>query len=231
MTAPIGSPTVVEVFADIWCPYAHVGIRRFVHRRWAARRDDLVLHVRAWPLELVNGEPLDARHVAEQVEDLRRQVAPELFGGFDSSRFPRTTLPALDLVNDAYASGVGVGERASLAVRDALFERSDDISDPAVLDRLRVDLALSPPRPDARNLSSPTGPRVDVAVSWALHTSSSATPTSSAPRCRSTDTTGIDTSGSTPGASTSSSLAAPPRSPPVPSEARPLRSAEVGAHR
>jgi 2-hydroxychromene-2-carboxylate isomerase len=151
MTVPISSPTVVEVFADIWCPYAHVGIRRFVHRRWAARRDDLVLHVRAWPLELVNGEPLDARHVAEQVDDLRRQVAPELFGGFDSSRFPRTTLPALDLVNDAYASGVGVGERASLAVRDALFERGDDISDPAVLERLRVDLALGPPRPDARN--------------------------------------------------------------------------------
>ena len=138
------------MFADIWCPYAHVGIRRFVHRRWAVRRDDLVLQVRAWPLELVNGEPLDAHHVAEQVHDLRQQVAPDLFGAFDSARFPCTTLPALDLVNDAYAAGAMTGERASLAVRDALFERGQDISDPDVLDRLRVDLALGPPRPGAR---------------------------------------------------------------------------------
>ena len=69
------APRAVEVFADIWCPYAHVGLRRFIHRRWASHRKDLVLRVRAWPLELVNGEPLDADHVAEQIEDLRRQAA------------------------------------------------------------------------------------------------------------------------------------------------------------
>jgi 2-hydroxychromene-2-carboxylate isomerase len=141
---------VVEVFADIWCPYAHVGLRRFVHRRWVARRSDLVLRVRGWPLELVNGEPLDADHVAEQVADLRRQVTPDLFSGFDPRRFPRTTLPALDLVSDAYAQGLKAGERASLAVRDALFERGDDICDPAVLDRVRTDLALSRVGPGAR---------------------------------------------------------------------------------
>ena len=142
---------VVEVFADIWCPYAHVGIRRFVQRRWAARSQTTsCCSVRAWPLELVNGEPLDADHVAEQIDDLRSQVAPELFSGFDPRQFPPTTLPALDLVDDAYAHGLAVGERASLAVRDALFERGDDISDPVVLDRLRVDLALGPARPDAR---------------------------------------------------------------------------------
>ena len=138
------------MFADISCPYAHVGIRRFVQRRWASSRNDLVLHVRAWPLELVNGEPLDRDHVAEQIEDLRRQVAPDLFSGFDSRRFPTTTLPALDLVNDAYARGLLVGERASLAVRNALFEEGEDISKPAVLDRLRIDLALELPDQEAR---------------------------------------------------------------------------------
>jgi predicted DsbA family dithiol-disulfide isomerase len=140
----------VEVFADIWCPYAHVGIRRFVQRRWALRRNDLTLHVRAWPLELVNGEPLDPDHVARQVDDLRRQVTPELFSHFDPERFPRSTLPALDLVDDAYAKGPTVGERASLAMRDALFERGEDISDPAVLDRLRAGFDLGPPDPGAR---------------------------------------------------------------------------------
>src|SRR5690349_9913221 len=145
-----GPSVTVEVFADIWCPYAQVGIRRFVQRRWAAARNDLVLRVRAWPLELVNGEPLDGDHVAEQIEELRRQATPHLFSGFDLRHFPRTTLPALDLVNDAYARGLRVGERASLAVRDAIFERGADISDPAVLDRLRIDLALGPADPDAR---------------------------------------------------------------------------------
>jgi 2-hydroxychromene-2-carboxylate isomerase len=140
----------VEVFADIWCPYAHVGIRRFVHRRWGDPGNDHVLRVRAWPLELVNGEPLDPDHVAEQVDELRRQVTPDLFSGFDPRHFPPTTLPALDLVQDAYANGLVVGERASLAVRDALFEWGKDISDPVVLHRLRVDLGLGPPRPDAR---------------------------------------------------------------------------------
>ena len=84
----------VEVFADIWCPYAHVGIRRFVQQRLATARNNLV--------------------------------------------------------NDAYARGLRIGERASLAVRDALFERGADISDRAVLDSLRADLALGPADPDAR---------------------------------------------------------------------------------
>ena len=100
--APRAGDAVIEVFADVWCPYAHVGIRRFVQRRWAVGRDDLLLRVRAWPLELVNGEPLDADHVAEQIDDLRRQVTPALFAGFDARRFPSTTLPALELVDDAY---------------------------------------------------------------------------------------------------------------------------------
>ena len=141
---------VVEVFADIGCPYAHVGLRRFVHQRCTAGRPDLRLHVRAWPLELVNGEPLDAAHVTEVVEDLRRQVAPALFAGFDPQHFPTTTLPALDLVSDAYALDLATGERASLTIRTMLFEHGQDIGDPAVLDTMRSDLGLWPARVDAR---------------------------------------------------------------------------------
>ena len=122
--------SVVEVFADIACPYAHVGLRRFLARRTEIRRPDLVLRVRAWPLELVNGQPLDVDHVAAVIDDLRSEVSPGLFTGFDTSSFPSTTLPALELVGDAYRLSLTSGERASLAVRDALFEHGRDIGDP-----------------------------------------------------------------------------------------------------
>ena len=73
----------VEVFAEITCPFAHVGLRRFVVRREASGRAAPVLWVRAWPLELVNGEPLDPDVVARHVDELRERVAPDLFRGFD----------------------------------------------------------------------------------------------------------------------------------------------------
>ena len=92
-----------------------------------------VLRVRAWPLELVNGEPLDAELVAEEVHELREQVAPDLFAGFDRSRFPSTSLPALTLVAAAYRASARLGEQVSLAVRHALFEDGRDIADAGVL--------------------------------------------------------------------------------------------------
>lgn len=118
---------MIEVFADIVCPFTHVGLRRLVERRAAAGRTVPVLHVRAWPLELVNGEPLAGDFVAEEVAALREQVAPDLFGGFDAARFPSTSLPALTLVAAAYRRDVQLGEHVSLRLRDALFEEGADI--------------------------------------------------------------------------------------------------------
>ena len=62
-----------------------------------ARKPTHVVRVKAWPLELVNGEPLAAALVAEEGPTLRAQVAPDLFEGFDRSRFPTTSLPAMAL--------------------------------------------------------------------------------------------------------------------------------------
>src|SRR6478735_6336015 len=47
-----GLPTgrAIEVFADVRCPFAHVGLRRLVERRRALGRDDVRLVVRAWPM-------------------------------------------------------------------------------------------------------------------------------------------------------------------------------------
>jgi predicted DsbA family dithiol-disulfide isomerase len=126
-------PTI-EVFADVTCPFAHVGVRRWIQRRAELGRADVSLRVKAWPLELVNGEPLSAEHVGHEIEDLRAQVSPELFAGFDATRFPSTTLPALRLTSAAYATGPAVGEAVALELRDRLFERGEDVSEPEVLD-------------------------------------------------------------------------------------------------
>jgi 2-hydroxychromene-2-carboxylate isomerase len=125
-------PTI-EVFADVTCPFTHVGLHRLVERRTALGRDDVRLLVRAWPLELVNGTGLDPCAVATKVGALRASVGPDLFGGFDPATFPPTTLPALDLAAQAYRRGLVVGEQVSLRLRDAVFEEGHDVSDPGVL--------------------------------------------------------------------------------------------------
>lgn len=130
---------VIEVFADIGCPFTHVGLRRFVQRREAAGRQDVRLRVRAWPLEIVNGEPLDPHFIADEVDEIRAQVAPSLFVGFRESAFPSSSLPALALAEAAYRSGLDTGERVSLALRDLLFEQGEDVSSGVVLARVAED--------------------------------------------------------------------------------------------
>lgn len=127
------SRAVVEVFADVTCPFAHVGLRRFVARRQEVSGSRPVLRVRAWPLELVNGKPLESSAVARHVEELREQVAPDLFRGFDSDLVPASSMRALELVAAAYDVDDSVGERVSLVVRDALFEHGIDLGNPEVL--------------------------------------------------------------------------------------------------
>lgn len=125
--------TVIEVYADIWCPFAHVGLRLVTHRRKYLGREDVALRVRAWPLELVNGEPLDPETTAEHVHDLRSQLDLNLFSNFDVRNFPSTSIPALEVAALAYRKDDQTGEAVSLAVRDALFEAGRDLSSPAVL--------------------------------------------------------------------------------------------------
>jgi predicted DsbA family dithiol-disulfide isomerase len=124
---------VLEVWADVTCPFTHVGLHRLVAERDRHGRDDLHLRVRAWPLELVNGVPMDAHAVAGKVAALRESVAPDLFGGFDEGAFPVSTLAALALTEAAYRIGPEAGERAALIVRDLVFEEGRDVGDPAVL--------------------------------------------------------------------------------------------------
>ncbi len=136
---------VIEVFADIWCPFAHVGLRAIEEQRARTGRTDVAIWVRAWPLELVNLVPLDAAVTWAHAEELREQVAPDLFAHLDVDRFPSSTLEALALANRAYRTDFEVGERVSFALRDALFEEGRDISDPVTLEELARDLGVAMP--------------------------------------------------------------------------------------
>jgi predicted DsbA family dithiol-disulfide isomerase len=134
----------LEVFADISCPFTHVGLRRLVTERERRGRSSPRLHVRAWPLELVNGEPLAGAALEPKVEALRATVAPELFTGFSPRRFPQTTLPALAAEAAAQALDPVIGERLSLRLRTVLFEEGRDPSDPKLLAELLAEHGVDP---------------------------------------------------------------------------------------
>jgi predicted DsbA family dithiol-disulfide isomerase len=140
----------IEVFADVTCPFTHVGLRRLASER--ARRGGVEpLVVRAWPLEWINGAGLAAPKVEAEIAALEREIAPELFAGFDADRFPATSIPAFGLSGAAYDAGDAIGEAVALRIRDALFEEGRDISDERVLRAIGAEFGIVPPaRSDAR---------------------------------------------------------------------------------
>jgi predicted DsbA family dithiol-disulfide isomerase len=133
---------LVEVYADIVCPFAYVGIRRLIAARDQAGAD-MRLRVHAWPLEWVNGAPLDAEHAAHEIEALRAEVAPDLFAGFVPGRFPHTSIPALGLAAAAYARDDRLGEAVSVALREAVFEGGFDVSTATVLDGIASEFSIA----------------------------------------------------------------------------------------
>lgn len=137
--------STIEVFADIWCPFTHVGLRALDEHRIRTGRTDVAIWVRAWPLELVNGAPLDPEVTKEHADDLREQVAPNLFRHLELDRFPHSTLDALGLAHRAYRTGLEVGEQVSFALRNALFEEGRDISERATLEHLAREYGIVMP--------------------------------------------------------------------------------------
>ncbi len=123
----------VEVYADIVCPFTHVGLRRLFALRDEMGRRDVAIRVRAWPLEIVNGELLGRELLEEEIEELRASVARDLFTGFDPGLFPMSSLPALALVERAYRHDLRTGEELSAELRDVLFEHRADLGSLEVL--------------------------------------------------------------------------------------------------
>lgn len=145
MTSHTRPERLIDVYAEVSCPFAHFSLRRFVERRRQAGADHVRLRVRAWPLELVNGEPLSAALVAEEIADLRAQVAGDLFDGFEPAAFPSSTIAVLGTATLAYQQGMDTAEAFNLAVRDALFEHGMAIADPGVLAEVAARLGLDVP--------------------------------------------------------------------------------------
>lgn len=123
----------VEVFADVGCPFTHIGLARFVEARAERGRLDVHLRVHAWPLEIVNGKPMDPGFIAEEIDEIRPQLDRDYFEGFEQASFPRTSLPAMALAAAGYGVDEPTGEAISLELRRLLFDHGTDISDPEVL--------------------------------------------------------------------------------------------------
>lgn len=140
----------VEVFADILCPFTHVGLHTLIDRRSERRLDEPRLRIRAWPLELINGKPLDADHVAAEIVALRASVRPDLFAGFRVEAFPQTSMTAFALTAAADRTGdPELIESVGMALRDALFEQGSDIGDPDVVAAVAQRFGLTPLDADA----------------------------------------------------------------------------------
>ncbi len=154
----------LEVFADVLCPFTHVGLHTLIDRRTANGLPDPHLRIRAWPLELINGQPLDPHHIDAEIVALRGSVRPDLFAGFSVDTFPRpdlfagfsvdtfpsTSMAAFALTAAADRAGdVALSEQVGMAVRDAVFEKGLDIGLPEVVAPIAERFGLEPLDPAA----------------------------------------------------------------------------------
>lgn len=120
--------TTIEVFAEITCPFAYVGLEHVVaHVAEIDASVDVI--VRAWPLEWVNGTGLDVAGVQTKAAALCDQLGIDRFAGLRPDRWPRTTIPALALAAASYDVDSATGLAVSTALRTSLFELGADISD------------------------------------------------------------------------------------------------------
>lgn len=129
--------TTVEVFAEITCPFAYVGLRHVADH--VAMLDEPVdVIVRAWPLEWVNGTGLAFDGVETKAAALRAQLGVDVFNGLAADSWPSTTIPALTLAAAGYAVDAATGLAVSTDLRNAVFERGVDISDVDALTHIAV---------------------------------------------------------------------------------------------
>ena len=142
--------TSVEVFADILCPFTHVGLHTLIDRRSERGLSEPRLRIRAWPLELINGQPLDPQHIGAEITALRASVRPDLFAGFSVDTFPATSMAGFALTAAADRTGDPVlVEEVGMALRNLVFEEGLDIGQPEVVAPIAERFGLEPLDADA----------------------------------------------------------------------------------
>ena len=135
---------LIEVFAEIACPFTHACLQTIVGERERRETNVPRLRIRAWPLELVNGRPMSPKRVAEEIAALRAQVAPQMFRGQDATLVPSSAIAAFGLAASAYRRSDEIGEAVSLALRTALFEEGRDLLDDTVLSEIGAPFRVEP---------------------------------------------------------------------------------------
>ena len=139
------SMRTVEVFADVLCPFTHAGLHTLIDRRAERGVSEPRLRIRAWPLELVNGAPLDPHHIAAEITALRDSVRPDLFAGFSVESFPQTSMAAFALTAAADRTGDPVIiEEVGMALRHAVFEEGIDIGQTDLVAPIAARFGLEP---------------------------------------------------------------------------------------
>ena len=132
----------IEVFADIVCPFTHVGLRRLSEARRGRER-------RRWYVcERGRSSGSTALRCTQISSPTRSPPAragrARLVRRLRSGDVPRTSIPAFGLAAAAYAVDDLTGEVVSLAFRDALFERGQDVSDDDVLHTIGQPFGIEP---------------------------------------------------------------------------------------
>lgn len=121
----------VVVFADIGCPWAHVAVHRLHETRARMGLDDRVtFDVRAFPLELFNGQPTPKKTLDAEIPVTG---ALEPGAGWQmwqrpEHEYPVTMLPALEAVHAAKEQGLKLAEQLDRALRRAFFGASTNVS-------------------------------------------------------------------------------------------------------
>ena len=113
---------LITVWSDVGCPWASLALHT-LHEGARERGVDLRIDHRAFPLELLNGEPTPKpTHDAEvaAITSVVPTVGWSEWAAPDST-YPVTTLPAMEAVQAAKAQGLAAADELDAALRRACF--------------------------------------------------------------------------------------------------------------
>jgi len=143
-------PTI-EVWSDLLCPFAYVGLLRLRRARERLGLSDVLLEHHTFPLELFDG-PHPRRGTDTEAVGLG-QIEPE--AGFRvwtaaDDLYPHTVLLAAEAVHAASAQSLTAGEELDLALRRAFWAESRSICHRQVI----LDVAAGVPQVDVAGLAA-----------------------------------------------------------------------------